>query len=104
MGTASRKFRRNAGISALLDEVLVVVMHGVVAMVPDVMTMMLDVVAMMYNVMMMHDMVMLHHGRGIGAADHRCGEGERDGKAERGKKGLLHDISLLAAGETRPTC
>jgi hypothetical protein len=55
---------------------------------------------MMHNVMMM----MLHHGRGIGAADHRNGERKRDGKAKRGEQGLLHDISLLAAGDARPAC
>jgi len=72
--------------------------HSVV-MVLDVMAMMLDVM-MMHNVMMM----MLHHGRGIGAADHRNGERKRDGKAKRGEQGLLHNISLLAAGDARPAC
>jgi hypothetical protein len=99
-GTASRKRRA----SALLDDVHVVM--DVVAMMHDVMAVMPDVVTMKHNVMMMtHDVVMLdHHRRRVGDADHRGGERKRYGKAKCCKQGLLHDISLLAAGKTRPTC
>lgn len=49
---------------------------------------------MMANMMMMVSRMLYdglgRDGRGVGAGDHRSGESESDGKAERGDEGLLH--------------